>query len=243
MAAVRGNAGACVRELLSFKANVNLRDTRNAAALHNAATEGVWDTVMCLLRAKADVVARDVEGRTPLHVACLSRRCNVDVVETLVARGAQLDSRDEAGRTPLHLACWHGTPEKVACLTRRGADTRMHDDCSAGVLTFASMNCNIAIVCQFLREGHSVREPSGFGTPLQAALRCVRLENAAALLDCEEEPFKAGEKALGYCCEDRSRSWLVQQLRNRTKASFRMFLFQKLMCSDTARLVCLFLLK
>lgn len=243
MAAVRGNAGACVCELLSLKANVNLRDARNAAALHFAAAEGVWETAVCLLRAKADADARDVDGRTPLHVACLSQqRCRVDVLRTLVAHGARLDVRDEAGRTALHLACWHGTPEMVACLIDAGADASLRDYCKAGVLTFASMNIYLSTVCTFLRQGHSVEESSGFGTPLKAALQCGRLQNARVLLDGEEEPIKAGIVAMSYCGNSHSRDWLVKQLREKTKDNCRVFLSRKFVCRDTARLVCLFLL-
>jgi ankyrin repeat protein len=95
------------------------------APLHNAALAGTTQTIEALIRAGADVDARDTDGRTPLHIACTYPR--PQIVETLVAAGASLDVRDKDGASPLHRAACVG-PEPVEVLIAAGADRNARDD-------------------------------------------------------------------------------------------------------------------
>ena len=67
----------------------------------------------------ADIDARDVDQRTPLHDACDNG--NMEVTMALVDRGADIDSRTVAQRTPLHDACAKGNMEVTMALVDRGA--------------------------------------------------------------------------------------------------------------------------
>ncbi|CAJ1099284.1 E3 ubiquitin-protein ligase MIB2-like isoform X3 [Octopus vulgaris] len=59
-----------------------------------------------LIKAGPELEAKDVWGRTALHLAVWSGRPHL--VEILLSRGSEVNPRDGRGRTPLHLACYYG---------------------------------------------------------------------------------------------------------------------------------------
>ena len=68
----------------------------------------------------ADGSARDVELRTPLHLAVLNG--DQGVVQAICDHGGLVNAADEAGQTPLHKAAVQGQLELVQELVARGAD-------------------------------------------------------------------------------------------------------------------------
>ena len=60
----------------------------------------------------ADTEARDVDGRTPLHVAARFAD-NHRILETLLDHGANIDAKDNGGDTPLDLAKRHYNPVAI----------------------------------------------------------------------------------------------------------------------------------
>ena len=77
-----------------------------------------------------DVQAVDPDGRTALHLACVSG--DDDLARWLIKRGADVTSTDARGDTPAHLAA-HRAPDNVA-VTRRltGAGSSAHARNDAG---------------------------------------------------------------------------------------------------------------
>lgn len=77
-----------------------------------------------------DVQAVDPDGRTALHLACVSG--DDDLARWLIKRGADVTSTDARGDTPAHLAA-HRAPDNVA-VTRRltGAGASAHARNDAG---------------------------------------------------------------------------------------------------------------
>jgi ankyrin repeat protein len=61
-----------------------------------------------------NVDARDTDGSTALHHACLGGQMNV--LQHLIEAGANVDTRNKLGETALHLACDHGHLELVVHL-------------------------------------------------------------------------------------------------------------------------------
>lgn len=97
--AARGNQLAESRELLAGGADVNLRGSQQATALHWAAFNGNLELVRMLLDAGARVDASLENGSTPLHLAAFEG--HTDVVRLLLQHGADAGARTLDGITPV----------------------------------------------------------------------------------------------------------------------------------------------
>jgi ankyrin repeat protein len=74
-----------------------------------AAGEGHLATAEALLQLGANIAARNSLGQTPLHFAAAAfQRENVDLVQSLTARGADVTAQDHAGRQPVDVALSKG---------------------------------------------------------------------------------------------------------------------------------------
>jgi ankyrin repeat protein len=99
---------------------------------HKAPIKDVMAVAKLLLRGKANLAARNIAGRTPLHEAgCFPGKyavCNPALGRLLVVAGAAIDSRDGKGRTPLHEAALWGNVELLELLLDKGADANAKDN-------------------------------------------------------------------------------------------------------------------
>ena len=93
----------------------------NETILMRACEEGRIDIVNELIKAGADVNAKDVEGMTSLMYACAANKNEgrIDIVNELIKAGADVNSRDKKGMTPLMLTRDIGL---VDVLIKAGAD-------------------------------------------------------------------------------------------------------------------------
>ncbi len=87
-----------------------------------------------LLKAGADVDARDDDGRTALRGAV--SKGHVSVVKALLKVGAGIELSDKHGLTALHVAALEGWVAAVRVLLKAGADIDARDD--DGWVTFCS---------------------------------------------------------------------------------------------------------
>jgi len=67
-----------------------------------------------------DLHAKDSDGYTPLHDACVEG--NAEVVKALLEKGADIHAKDNGECTPMHWACWNGHAEVVKVLLEKGAN-------------------------------------------------------------------------------------------------------------------------
>ena len=127
-----------VSRCLKAGADPNARSAyniRGRGLLHSARTPmhmaTAWSkipaVVEALLKAGADVNARDRNGKTPLHRAARLRRTQ-EVVATFVRAGADPNAKDEKGLVPLHYAAVESTPAVVKALLDAEADPNARDE-------------------------------------------------------------------------------------------------------------------
>jgi ankyrin repeat protein len=90
-------------------------------ALHNAAAYGPVESVRYLLKAGANVNARDGRSLTPLSFALTTEYPSAEIVAALIEAGADVNVADNYGGTPLDWAEKFGFPEVIAMLNRAGA--------------------------------------------------------------------------------------------------------------------------
>ena len=100
LAAVKSDNTQEVTRLLAAGADVNARGLDGAMPLHTAAIENRKEVAELLIRAGANVNAKDTRnGWTPLHVAAV--KAEMPLVELLIANGADVNAKNNAGNTPL----------------------------------------------------------------------------------------------------------------------------------------------
>jgi len=88
--------------------------------------KGFWHSnptaaqVEAQIEAGADLEAKDILGRTPLHFAAIHG--TADTIRTLIAAGADIEAKIKDGATPLHFAAIHGTAEGIEALLKAKAN-------------------------------------------------------------------------------------------------------------------------
>jgi thiosulfate/3-mercaptopyruvate sulfurtransferase len=88
--------------------------------LMKASHIGDRDIVRSLIRAGADMNARNADGNNALWLACVGS--HLDIVDMLVEAGIDIDNRNDNGATPLMYAASSGKAAVVERLLAKGAD-------------------------------------------------------------------------------------------------------------------------
>lgn len=131
--------------LLANNAEVDAKDSHGWTPLHAAAANGCdsrrtrsWaeaqlrarcvhkELVQLLLDSKADINAKDNDGRTPLYFAALLGR--LDVAAFLIRDKADVNAKTNNGDTPLHEAAFKGDKDMVELLLANHADANARDN-------------------------------------------------------------------------------------------------------------------
>ena len=98
----------------------------------------------------ASVNATNIEGETPLHLACA--KGHLEIAQWLQSAGASVNATSNVGNTPLHRACTRGHLAIAHWLLSVGASvnaaniggcTPLHDACFDGRLGIAQWLCSV----------------------------------------------------------------------------------------------------
>jgi ankyrin repeat protein len=114
-----------IESLIAEGADVNAAPVPGSSFMHSpsiVSAAAYCDVRICelLIKAGADLRARNELERTALHVAALEG--HPDVCRRLLAAGAEVDARDKNGETPLFLAVCKECEEVFDLLLESGAD-------------------------------------------------------------------------------------------------------------------------
>jgi ankyrin repeat protein len=125
-------------------------------------------------KAGADVNAKNIDGKTPLHQAAYFNK-NPEVITTLIEAGADVNAKNVVGATPLHAAALiNRNPEVLRVLIEAGADVNAKKAVGETPLhTAAAYGINNPETLTFLiQAGADVNAKDYFGkTPLHAAAK------------------------------------------------------------------------
>ena len=154
--------------------------------LFEAVRKGDKATVEALLAKGADVNARNIDGRTSLHLAAYSGQ--KDIAELLLAQGADVNSKtqtlwDDSGRTPLHETAYSGKKDIAEWLITNGADVNAKAANGETPLHRAVNTGEKDIVQLLLAKGADVNAKTTWGaTPLFVAVESGQKVIAELLL-------------------------------------------------------------
>jgi ankyrin repeat protein len=94
-----------VQILIEHGANVNTKDFFNGnAALHFAARNYSLELLLLLLKHKAEVDIKNINGNTPLSIAVTNSSGKGRAIQLLLLHGADRNSINNQGISPLELA-------------------------------------------------------------------------------------------------------------------------------------------
>ena len=132
------------------------------AAWNNTSPE----VIRLLLKAGADVNAKDEYGNTPLHPAAAGS--TPEVISVLLKAGADVNAKDdEWGSTPLHNAALQNeNPEVMSVLLKAGADVNAKDDewGNTPLYDAARANENPEVISVLLKAGADVNAKAENGS-------------------------------------------------------------------------------
>lgn len=157
--------------------------------LHLAAGSGRSVAVELLLKADANIEAKDREGNTAIHVA--AENGSLEVVELLVRAGCSVDARNKNFMSPLHKASWKAHSKYgrfrslrvVELLVQAGSNTNARDGNGQTPLHWAARNGSAEIVELLIDAGSDVDARDGYrSTPLHYAAENGYLEVVTLLV-------------------------------------------------------------
>ena len=149
---------------------------------HAAAWKGNAEVIPVLIKAGADVHAKNNDGNTPLHSAAFWGKA--EVIPVLIKAGANVHAKDNDGWTPLHTAAFHENARSdFLSLSKRGADVNAKNNHGDTPLHAMARTGRTEVISILLQARADVNAKNVLGdTPLDCA-KTANHWNAAKLLE------------------------------------------------------------
>ena len=194
-AARRGDHSA-VASLLRHGAD----PTKSTANRSSPFTVAVWsENQACirLLLSDCDIQETNSHKWTSLHYSCY-RRCDTDIVESLLRKGADINMPDQSGVTPLMLAVQENRANICELLISYGANLKMTDYDGENYLSIALYNSHNEMTRLLLdhQADHRFRTKTG-ETILHHAAQYGDLECLRILYSFELHGINVEDKVIG----------------------------------------------
>ncbi|MCJ1295195.1 hypothetical protein MMC34_006757 [Xylographa carneopallida] len=175
--AVDGGRTSVVKTLLEAGAKTEARrksDQCETPLLYAAWFLGKEEILELLLRHKANIGAKDMNGRTALiRAACRGYEQNVKM---LLEHGANIDAQDNFGGTAIMRAVDYGHKSMLRFLAAKGANVRARDRYQRTLLHSAAKNERTSLILDIIRLGVDI---NAVGSENESALwDAVRKGNA-----------------------------------------------------------------
>ena len=119
VAAFFGNENE-VKKHINNGVDINISDTSKTSPLHHSSLTAKLQIANFLISKGANVNAKDIAERTPLHLAA-----NHEIAKLLISNGAEISPKDGFGLTPLHNAAQYGDKELINTLINEGAKVNL----------------------------------------------------------------------------------------------------------------------
>ncbi|ORX40387.1 ankyrin [Piromyces finnis] len=150
---------------INYDANIYVKDNdKNTAALYYAVRGFKEKAMDYLLKNSFDVNVQNINGDTPLHMACKNIMGNGEMIQylLLIDYGADLNKRDIEGNTPLLLACNEEVSVKggntIKYLIEKGADINKANNKGEAPLYMISSFGSRYIIDYFIEHGANEKD-------------------------------------------------------------------------------------
>lgn len=128
-----------------YQATDDVEDILDWTPLHHEVANSREILAWVLSSTRADVNARDIRGRTPLHYACQPLN-HYSEIQSLLLSGAEIDIQDVEGRAPIYFAAMHGHTRLVQLLIEGGANVDVLDGLGHSPLAWAAYKGHLDVV-------------------------------------------------------------------------------------------------
>jgi 7,8-dihydropterin-6-yl-methyl-4-(beta-D-ribofuranosyl)aminobenzene 5'-phosphate synthase len=129
----------------------------HADDIHIAAARGDLELVKSSLEKNQELLdAKDNEGNTLLHVACINGKQNV--VEFLISQNVDVNEKNNMGNPTLHFAALGGSADIVEILLENGSEINARDNRGFSAIRFAVFRGFKDIVSLLADKGADVHE-------------------------------------------------------------------------------------
>ncbi|XP_063404467.1 uncharacterized protein LOC134687936 [Mytilus trossulus] len=178
---------------LEAGADLQIQNYRGETALHrvirnissNSNCEKEDENIKFLVRAGAEVNAKDVYGRVPISLAR-----DLSSVKTLLEMKADVNIRNKFGQTPIftHLLDPDSNLEVIELLLQNNADVNILDNHQSSVLHYIAFECNgLEFVPLLNKFGVKVCTDKLDHLPCDISLYCGHKKGFDALCQCDKK--------------------------------------------------------